>query len=290
MPEAWACLSGSQRRELVQLQVEQEENEKTNMLKRVIGVDNSIRATQTGPQSICLFDLIKLEDFPLCLNSKAFGKPMDGRARAPGEKIALRIYEHDSSVPPKLLIVQAVSSFSSSYVLSSNRSKTRARYGSLISDVVTHDGDDTVMKVEDGSGGSREYPCIARVTHGKKAKFFKAETQGSRKDTTSRRNSTDDRLRPSCLVSDGRSPQTPTSPSSTTQTSFQTTAKVLEGTAVDSASMGVTTTLSSADKDVTLDIRWTILCDLFLMLIADSIYEMRNMAIRAPKGEQHEHH
>lgn len=33
------------------------------------------------------------------------------------------------------VIVQAVSSFSSSWALSSNRPKTRARYGSLISDV-----------------------------------------------------------------------------------------------------------------------------------------------------------
>ncbi|KAG2142855.1 uncharacterized protein EDB93DRAFT_595830 [Suillus bovinus] len=85
------------------------------------------------------------------------------------------------------------------------------------------------------------------------------ETRGFKEDMTSRRNSKD-KLRPSCLVSDGRSPpQTPTSPSSTTQMSFQTTAKVLEGTAVDSSSMGVTTTLSSAEKDVTLDIRWTVL-------------------------------
>ncbi|KAG2106966.1 signal recognition particle, SRP9/SRP14 subunit [Suillus discolor] len=36
---------------------------------------------------------------------------------------------------------------------------------------LTHDGDDTVMKEEDGSDGSREYPCIVRVTDGKKAKF-----------------------------------------------------------------------------------------------------------------------
>ncbi|KIK39500.1 hypothetical protein CY34DRAFT_808236 [Suillus luteus UH-Slu-Lm8-n1] len=36
---------------------------------------------------------------------------------------------------------------------------------------LNHDGDDTVMKGEDGSDGSREYPCIVRVTDGKKAKF-----------------------------------------------------------------------------------------------------------------------
>lgn len=107
-----------------------------------------------------------------------------------------------------------------------------------------------------------------------------AETRGFKKDATSRRNSKDDKLRSSCLVSDGCSPpQTPTSPSSTTQMSFQTTAKVLKGTAVDSASMGVTTTLSSAEKDVTLDIRWTVLCDLFLMLIADSVYDARSRVL-----------
>ncbi|KAG2144638.1 signal recognition particle, SRP9/SRP14 subunit [Suillus bovinus] len=36
---------------------------------------------------------------------------------------------------------------------------------------LTHDGDDTVMKEGDGSDGSREYPCIVRVTDGKKVKF-----------------------------------------------------------------------------------------------------------------------
>ncbi|KAG2116328.1 hypothetical protein BD769DRAFT_1486018 [Suillus cothurnatus] len=107
-----------------------------------------------------------------------------------------------------------------------------------------------------------------------------AEAQGPKKDTASRRNSKDVKLRPSSLVSDGRSsPQTPTSPSSTTQKTFQTTAKVLESTAVDSASMGVTTMLSSAEKDVTLDIRWTVLCDLFLMLIADSVYDARSRVL-----------
>ncbi|KAG2364790.1 hypothetical protein BDR07DRAFT_1278818 [Suillus spraguei] len=108
----------------------------------------------------------------------------------------------------------------------------------------------------------------------------RAEAQGLKEDTTSRRASGGDKFRPSSLVSDGRSPpQTPTSPSSATRTTFQTTAKVLEGTAVDSASMGVTTTLSSAEKDVTLDIRWTVLCDLFLMLIADSVYDARSRVL-----------
>ncbi|KAG2140167.1 hypothetical protein DEU56DRAFT_799059 [Suillus clintonianus] len=108
----------------------------------------------------------------------------------------------------------------------------------------------------------------------------KAEAQEVKKDTTSRQNSKDGKLRPSSLVWDGRSPpQSPTSPSSATQKTFQTTAKVLEGTSVDSTSMGVTTTLSSAEKDVTLDIRWTVLCDLFLMLIADSVYDARSRVL-----------
>lgn len=37
--------------------------------------------------------------------------------------------------------------------------------------------------------------------------------------------------------------------------------------------------LSSADKDVTLDIRWTVLCDLFLVLIADSVYDARSRVL-----------
>lgn len=39
---------------------------------------------------------------------------------------------------------------------------------------------------------------------------------------------------------------------------------------------GVSTTLTSADKTITLDIRWTVLCDLFLALIADSVYDARS--------------
>lgn len=42
---------------------------------------------------------------------------------------------------------------------------------------------------------------------------------------------------------------------------------------------GVSTSLSSADKNVTLDIRWTILCDLFLILIADSVYDARSRVL-----------
>jgi hypothetical protein len=42
---------------------------------------------------------------------------------------------------------------------------------------------------------------------------------------------------------------------------------------------GVTTSLSAADKNVTLDIRWTVLCDLFLVLIADSVYDARSRVL-----------
>lgn len=42
---------------------------------------------------------------------------------------------------------------------------------------------------------------------------------------------------------------------------------------------GVSKTLTAADKTVTLDIRWTILCDLFLSLIADSVYDARSRVL-----------
>ncbi|KAI0673841.1 hypothetical protein C8Q78DRAFT_654258 [Trametes maxima] len=58
----------------------------------------------------------------------------------------------------------------------------------------------------------------------------------------------------------------------------QTTAKVLEDTSAPSMP-GVSTHLSAADKDVTLDIRWTVLCDLFLVLIADSVYDARSRVL-----------
>lgn len=41
---------------------------------------------------------------------------------------------------------------------------------------------------------------------------------------------------------------------------------------------GVSTTLTNLDETVTLDIRWTVLCDLFLVLIADSVYDARSRA------------
>ncbi|KAI9066465.1 DUF726-domain-containing protein [Trametes sanguinea] len=58
----------------------------------------------------------------------------------------------------------------------------------------------------------------------------------------------------------------------------QTTTKVLEDTAAP-AMPGVSTHLSAADKNVTLDIRWTVLCDLFLVLIADSVYDARSRVL-----------
>ncbi|KAF8971813.1 hypothetical protein BDZ97DRAFT_1723539 [Flammula alnicola] len=42
---------------------------------------------------------------------------------------------------------------------------------------------------------------------------------------------------------------------------------------------GVSTSLSSTDENVTLDIRWTVLCDLFLILIADSVYDARSRVL-----------
>jgi hypothetical protein len=42
---------------------------------------------------------------------------------------------------------------------------------------------------------------------------------------------------------------------------------------------GVSTSLSVADKEVTLDIRWTILCDLFLLIVADSVYDARSRVL-----------
>ncbi|EJT46431.1 integral membrane protein [Trichosporon asahii var. asahii CBS 2479] len=41
---------------------------------------------------------------------------------------------------------------------------------------------------------------------------------------------------------------------------------------------GVSTTMSTADENITLDIRWTVLCDLFLVLVADSLYDARSRA------------
>ncbi|BGP14372.1 hypothetical protein JCM10213_004496 [Rhodosporidiobolus nylandii] len=42
---------------------------------------------------------------------------------------------------------------------------------------------------------------------------------------------------------------------------------------------GVSNRITHLDKTVTLDIRWTILCDLFLSLIADSVYDARSRVL-----------
>jgi hypothetical protein len=70
----------------------------------------------------------------------------------------------------------------------------------------------------------------------------------------------------------------PTLPGTANAETFQTTSRVLEK-ASTSAVPGVSTSLSAADKNVTLDIRWTVLCDLFLVLIADSVYDARSRVL-----------
>lgn len=42
---------------------------------------------------------------------------------------------------------------------------------------------------------------------------------------------------------------------------------------------GVTTEISESSKTITLDIRWTVLCDLFLVLTADSVYDARSRVL-----------
>ena len=59
----------------------------------------------------------------------------------------------------------------------------------------------------------------------------------------------------------------------------QTTARVLEEGTATGPMAGVSLSLSSTDKNVTLDIRWTVLCDLFLILIADSVYDSRSRVL-----------
>lgn len=68
------------------------------------------------------------------------------------------------------------------------------------------------------------------------------------------------------------------SPTSPLATQYKTTANVLQPSAT-TAMPGVSTTLSSTDASVTLDIRWTVLCDLFLLLIADSVYDSRSRVL-----------
>ncbi|CAO1621981.1 unnamed protein product [Sympodiomycopsis kandeliae] len=53
-----------------------------------------------------------------------------------------------------------------------------------------------------------------------------------------------------------------------------------------SALPGVTTALSTTDEHITLDLRWTILCDLFLVLTADSVYDARSRVLLERIAEQ----
>lgn len=80
---------------------------------------------------------------------------------------------------------------------------------------------------------------------------------------------------PSLLAPSSPSRLEPSSPSTP---KFQTTANVLAPNA-PVAMPGVSTSLSSVDENVTLDIRWTVLCDLFLLLIADSVYDARSRVL-----------
>jgi Protein of unknown function (DUF726) len=66
--------------------------------------------------------------------------------------------------------------------------------------------------------------------------------------------------------------------SATLSQPHKTTQKVLKESS-QAMMPGVSTTLSAADKDITLDIRWTVLCDLFLILIADSVYDARSRVL-----------
>nr|GAT51735.1 predicted protein [Mycena chlorophos] len=67
-------------------------------------------------------------------------------------------------------------------------------------------------------------------------------------------------------------------PETPATSTFQTTARVLADTTT-AAIPGVSTKLSTAEENVTLDIRWTVLCDLFLILIADSVYDARSRVL-----------
>jgi len=85
------------------------------------------------------------------------------------------------------------------------------------------------------------------------------------------------------LISPSPSPSTDvliTSEAASQQTTSPTTQKVLADASVAPNAMpGITTILSSVDEEITLDIRWTVLCDLFLVLIADSVYDARSRVL-----------
>ena len=72
-------------------------------------------------------------------------------------------------------------------------------------------------------------------------------------------------------------PHTPDAPNSSPLKQVPLTTKVLQGTTA--AVPGVSTSLSTTEENVTLDIRWTVLCDLFLILIADSVYDARSRVL-----------
>lgn len=72
-------------------------------------------------------------------------------------------------------------------------------------------------------------------------------------------------------------PKAATTPDLNTLKPSQTTTRILEDTS--EIVPGVSTHLTAADKDITLDIRWTVLCDLFLVLIADSVYDARSRVL-----------
>ncbi|KAG8756636.1 hypothetical protein FRC11_005164 [Ceratobasidium sp. 423] len=73
----------------------------------------------------------------------------------------------------------------------------------------------------------------------------------------------------------------PTTPRQNTKNiHLQTTVNVMEPLTPTVTTMpGVSTSLSTTDANVTLDIRWTVLCDLFLILIADSVYDARSRVL-----------
>jgi hypothetical protein len=77
---------------------------------------------------------------------------------------------------------------------------------------------------------------------------------------------------------EARPPDSSSTPSTATHAPYQTTVRVLEEPERPTM-QGVTTSLSSADESVTLDIRWTVLCDLFLIIIADSVYDARSRVL-----------
>lgn len=79
-------------------------------------------------------------------------------------------------------------------------------------------------------------------------------------------------------------PAAPPEPEPETPTTPHSPSNLL--TPMPSSLPGVSKTLTAADKTVTLDIRWTILCDLFLSLIADSVYDARSRVLLGKVAEK----